>query len=66
MEYNGLNRVLGSNPAGLHIYREKQHPENTTPAGVGQPMFVWHFYKHGMPPASVFPGIYSKKVKVES
>ena len=65
MEYNGLNRVPGSNPAGLHVYKKKLHPENMTPAGVGQPMFVWHFYKHGMPPASVFPGIYSKKVKVE-
>lgn len=66
MEYNGLNRVLGSNPAGLHIYREKQHPENTTPAGVGKSLVDLYFYKHGMPPASVFPGIYSKKVKVES
>jgi hypothetical protein len=28
---------------------------NTTPAGVVQTMFVWHFYKHLMPPASLLP-----------
>jgi hypothetical protein len=55
MEHNELNRGLRSNPAGLHVYRKKQHRENTTPAGVAQPMVVWHFYKHVMPPASLLP-----------
>jgi hypothetical protein len=55
IEYNGLNRVLGSNPAGLHVYRKKQHPENTIPVGIAQPMVVWHFYKHMIPLASLLP-----------
>ena len=55
MEHNGLNRGLGSNPADLHVYSNMISMGNTTPAGVAQPMFVWHFYKHVMPPASLLP-----------
>jgi hypothetical protein len=49
MKYIGTNTGLNSNPAGLYVYRKGQHPENTTPAGVAQPMFVLQFYKHSMP-----------------
>jgi hypothetical protein len=55
MNYNGSNTKLNSNPEGLHVYRKIQHDGNTTPAGVGQPMDVWYFYKHLMPPASLLP-----------
>ena len=44
MEHNGLNRGLRSNPADLHVYRKKQYPENTTPAGVGQSIDVLYFW----------------------
>ncbi len=49
MEYIGTNRGLNSNPGDLHVYRKGQHPENTTPAGVGQSMGVWHFSKTNPP-----------------
>jgi hypothetical protein len=55
MEYSGTNGGLNSNPEGLYVYRKRQHPGNTTPAGVEQPMFIVHFYKHSMPPASLLP-----------
>lgn len=55
MEYSRTNGGLNSNPEGLYVYRKRQHDGNTTPAGVAQPMFIVHFYKHSMPPASLFP-----------
>jgi hypothetical protein len=55
MNYNDSNTGLNSNPEGLHVYRKRQHCGNTTPAGVAQPMFIVHFYKHSMPPASILP-----------
>jgi hypothetical protein len=55
MNYNGSNTGLNSNPEGLYVYRKIQHDGNTTPAGVGQPMDVWYFYKHLMPPAYLLP-----------
>jgi hypothetical protein len=55
MEYNGTNGGLKSNPAGLHVYRKRQHHGNTTPAGVAQSMFIVHFYKHLMQSASLLP-----------
>ena len=54
MEYNGLNRGLNSNPAGLYVYRKGQRYGNTTPAGVEQPG-ICLYYKHVMPPASLLP-----------
>jgi hypothetical protein len=55
MNANGTNKELNSNPEDLHVYRKSQHHDNTTPAGVAQPMFIVHFYKHVMPPASLLP-----------
>lgn len=43
MEYNGRKTGLNSNPAVLHVYRKRHHNGNTTPAGIGQSMDVWHF-----------------------
>ena len=54
MEYNGSNKVLNANPADLHVYRKRHHHANTTPVGVEQPMLILQFYKHVMPPASLF------------
>ena len=52
MKYIGTNRGLNLNPGDLHVYRKRQHRGNATPAGVGQPLVVLHFYKHLMPLAS--------------
>jgi hypothetical protein len=54
MEYNGTNKGLISNPEDLYVYRKRQHQGNTTPAGVEPNLEVTYFYKHSMPPASVF------------
>jgi hypothetical protein len=55
IEYSRTNGELNSNPEDLHVYRKRQHPGNTTPAGVAQSMFIVHFYKHLMQPASLLP-----------
>ena len=55
MEYNGLKKGLRSNPVGLHVYSNMISMGNTTPAGVAQPLYILHFYKHIMPPASILP-----------
>ena len=52
MKYSGTNTGLNPNPEDLHVYRKRQHPENTTPAGVEQQIVFLHFYKHVMPPVS--------------
>ena len=52
-QYEISNKMMNSNPADLHVYRNRQHHSNTTPAGVEQPMVDLHFYKHEMPPASL-------------
>jgi hypothetical protein len=61
MKYKGMNRGLNSNPEDLHVYSNMNVMGNTTPAGVGQSLFILYFYKHAMPLASVFPLISVKE-----
>jgi hypothetical protein len=43
-------------PEGLHVYREMDNLENSTPNGVVHFNSSWYFYKHLMPLASGKPG----------
>lgn len=53
------------NPEDLHVSSNMNCMGNTTPAGVEQPMFVMHFYKYAMPPASVL-AVHRNKLLAEA